>query len=417
MMKISAIVAEYNPFHNGHLYQLEKTKELTECDYVIAVMSGNFAQRGIPCCVDKYTRTKMALTSGIDLVIELPMPFATASAERFCEGAVSILTKTNLVNTISFGSESGKLDLLIDTAKLLLDEPPSISESIQTSLREGISFPRARATALANYLHRDPKYGYTNAEIMDTLNTPNNILGIHYIKALLKYDSPITPLTIKRKIAAYHDDTLSSHIASATAIRKHLTLQNMAIIGQSMPSNTHSLLQANLEKNNFIPTLDSYSQLLQYKLSFSDTKQLYTLWDIPKDLLSSIINVSKNNYNISDIIQAVCSKTYTKATVQRALLRILLDVDSLTMNALNAVNWIPYIRVLGCKKSATKLLSELTKSSSVPIITNLGRNYSNLNSLSKKLIDFELAATKLYYLAGQSPWLANQDLTAPFIVL
>ena len=416
-MKISAIVAEYNPFHNGHLYQLQKTKALSNCDFVIAVMSGNFAQRGIPCCTDKYTRTKMALASGIDMILELPFPFATASAERFCEGAVSILNKTNLVDTISFGSELGELKLLEQAASLLMNEPLEVSEAIQNDLRKGISYPRARVSALSNYLHTHLDSPHDAASIANILSTPNNILGIHYIKALLYYRSPITPLTIKRKTAAYHDDTIRTTIASATAIRKHLTLQNPQAIHQAMPPRSHDLFMESFKKNGVLPQLDDYSEFLQYKLSFSELRHFYALWDIPGDLLNSLLHAHKQHFKISEIIACVCSKTYTKSTVQRAILRILLEVDTLTLNALHSIDWIPYIRVLGCKKSAIPLLSELTQSSSVPIITNLGRQYGDLDPLAQKLINIELAATKLYYLGARTPQYCNQDMTAPFIVL
>lgn len=405
-MRVTGIIAEYNPFHNGHLYQIEKTRQITQCNFIIAAMSGHFTQRGLPAIVDKYTRTKMALLSGVDLVIELPVPFATASAERFSEAGVSLLHKTGVVDCLSFGSECGDIHLLNLLAHTLLNEPPEVSLHIQTLLNEGVSYPRARMHALSHFLN-DTSYE-------SVMHSPNNILGTEYIKALLKYKSAITPLTIPRKTAHYHDTTIYTHLASASAIRKQIALGCEQKIQETMPKLSYDLLIKTLEK---VPSSNDLSSLLHYKLIFSTLEDLYTLWDIPPNLCRSIKNAHKQFYHFSEITSAVTSKTYSRATVQRALLRILLSIKTPFMSELEAIDWIPFIRVLGCKRASLHLLSHLSKASKVPLITNLGKQYKQLDSLSQTLIDYEERATSLYYCLQKQPSKYKEDFTQSFIIL
>lgn len=410
-MHVTGIVAEYNPFHNGHLYQLTECKKTTHADFVIAVMSGNFTQRGVPSLSDKFIRTQMALMSGIDVVLELPVPFATASAERFCEAAISILNKTGVVNTLSFGSEIGEISTLYKIAEVLTNEPPQLSHDIRNYLKQGMSFPRAREMALAHYLSLDP---HLTEDISLALGHPNNILGIEYIKALLKYDSPIYPVTVKRKDAHYHDRDIKTSIASATAIRTQLKQENVESVKSCMPAKNFELLVHQLKH---IPTLDDLSDFLQYKLIFSNKEDLYSLWDIPEELTHSILNTFTKTLSISAIIKEVTSKTYTRATVQRALFRIILNVLQNDMQALQSIDWIPYIRVLGCKKSATPLLAQITKTASVPIITNVNKSYPLLDACGKTLLDYELKASHIYHYLLKNPHLYTQDFTQSFIKL
>lgn len=397
-MKITGIIVEYNPFHNGHLYQIERARALTQCDYLIVVMSGNFAQRGIPCITDKFARTEMALTCGVDLVLELPVPFATASAERFSEAAIGLLHKTGLIDTLCFGAEIDNLPLMEAIATLMLDEPPMISEAIQTHLRAGISYPRARVLAIASYLHSHNRFDQQT--IHDLLTSPNNILGIEYLKALRKYGSNIRPLAIQRIANHYHDEAITSTIASATAIRKAYVDAKRDLVQTAMPSAAYSLLATS---HKTAPNLDALTQSLLYKLIFSDMTDLYAIWDVPKHLCHAIVNASKTCTTISEIVDTVTSKTYSRATVQRTILRILLNVKNEAIAPLEEIGWIPYIRVLGCRKSALQLLSLLSTHAKVPVITNPRKALSTLDPLSDQLLQHEFRATHLYaLLAGRS---------------
>lgn len=410
-MHIAGIVAEYNPFHNGHAYQIQTLRDETHPDFVIAVMSGQFSQRGLPTIVDKFVRTKMALASGIDMVIELPIPFATASAERFSQAAVSLLHQTGIVDTICFGSECGDIDALNTVADTLLNPPPLFSTKLKEYLRDGLSFPRAREQALIDTLEIDPAH---NNNFSPIINNPNNILGIEYIKALKQYNSRIQPFTIKRIQADYHDLHVTGEITSATAIR-HLAHQNdFEIIKGCMPLTSFKYLE---EALHYIPSYERLYSFLHYKLIMSSKEDLYALWDIPKELIHSILNYFPCCTTLDDLINKVTSKTYTRATVQRSLLRILLHITEIDMVSLEPLGWAPYIRVLGCRKEALSLLGELTKKSHCNIITNVGKSYSTLSPDEKCLMDYELKATALYHSLIPNPQGYNQDFTQSFIKL
>lgn len=413
-MFVTGIVAEYNPFHNGHLYQLNETKKKTSSDFIIAVMSGNFTQRGLPSIVNKFVRTQMALSCGIDMVLELPAPFAAASAERFCEASVSILNKTGLVDAISFGSELGEIDLLQAIARVLVAEPSQLSLDIKSYLSQGYSFPKARQAALTAYFSKSKAVHSSVEQLKNAVENPNNILGIEYIKALIKYNAPITPLTIKRQGSNYHDTQIYSSMASATAIRTQFSSGDTSSIKGCMPLQNYNLL---MQHTHTIPALEDLSDFLHYKLIFSNKSSLYSLWDIPKDIILSILNCFTKKLSILEIIDEVTSKTYTRATVQRALFRIILNVLQSDMDRLKALEWIPYIRVLGCRKNAAVLLSEMTKRASVPVITNLKTAYPALSQEAHLLLDYEIKAGHIYHYISKNASQYHQDFTHPFIKL
>ena len=413
-MHVTGIVAEYNPFHNGHLYQLNQSKLRTNSDFVVAIMSGDFSQRGVPCIANKFIRTQMALLSGIDMVLELPVPFASASAERFSEAAVSALSKTGIINTLSFGSEIGDISLLQKIANSLVSESPFLSQLLQDYLSKGYSFPRARENAIIDLFSASDPHSIHVDSIKETIGNPNNILGIEYLKALIKYDSKILPLTIKREGSNYHDTCINDSIASATAIREQLKACEHELIKQCMPYKCYNLL---LNHTNGIPSIDDLNDFLHYKLIFSNKSDLYALWDIPKNLIESIYNCFTENMHISEIINRVTSKTYTRATVQRALFRIILGLLQEDMDKLSAIEWIPYIRVLGCKKNSTILLSEMTKRAQVPIITNFKPSHLNFSPEAHLLSAYQLRASNIYQHITKSSKSYNQDFKHAFIKL
>lgn len=408
-MEITGIVAEYNPFHNGHLYQIQQTKFQTHCDAIVAVISGNFSQRGQATIADKFTRTKMALLNGVDLVLELPVPLATASAEFFAQGAISIFEQSNIISLLSFGSEHGDVSLLQKIATALIYNQDTIDISIKSYLKQGLSYPRARQQALIDFL--SSKHTDTIPSLLEVLQSPNNILGIEYIKALTKFHSSIVPFTIKREGAHYHDQEIDSSIASATAIRHALNMGSEDYIA-SMPSSASALLNHAL-----LPSMEKLSTFLHFKLMFSKIEELYATWDIPSDLIHTFVKHVYDSPSYEVLVSRCTSKTYTKSTVQRSLLRLLLEVKR--DDILDSPSHIkaPYIRVLGCRKTGTGLLKSLCKNASVPVITNLNKQYSSLTVEQKKWIDYELKATKLYAYATANPQLAASDFTQPFIIL
>ena len=409
-MQIAGIIAEYNPFHNGHFYQITKTKSETGCDAIVAIMSGNFSQRGSATITDKFTRTKMALLNGVDLVLELPVPFATASAELFAQCAVSILHQSQIIDLISFGSECGDISLLDTIAQTFLTHTEELDPLIKEALKKGQSFPRARTEAAINLLNRST-LGQAHSDLQVALESPNNILGIEYLKARHQLNSSITPFTVKRLHANYHDSEISGTIASATAIRHSIT-QDRSVHQNCMPSSAAYLLERNV-----YPCMESLAQFLHFKLMFSNPEELYAVWDIPRDLIHTFIKHAKIAPDYQKLVDLCTSKTYTRATVQRALLRILFDIRSEEITPFIHPTSIPYIRVLGCRKEALSILKLLSSKSSVPLITNLGKQYSQLTPDQKLFIDYELRATKLYHYLTQMPKLASQDFTQPFVLI
>lgn len=409
-MQIAGIIAEYNPFHNGHFYQISQTKKDTNCDAIVAIMSGNFSQRGTATISDKYTRTKMALQGGVDLVLELPVPFATASAEFFAGGAVKLLHQTNIIDLISFGSECGDLSLLQEVSDVLLHKKEYLDPLIKEYLKQGLSFPRARTKALSNYLL--PIVPDSKQDLLqNVLESPNNILGIEYIKALTSLNSTIKPYTVKRMGSNYHDTAIYGPLASATAIRESLTT-DATQHKYCMPPSSFELLDS-----HHLPSMEKLASFLHFKLIFSQEEDLYSLWDIPKDLINTFVKSAQSAPSYSELVKLATSKTYTRATVQRALLRILLELKTSDMNHILTQNELPYIRVLGCKKDSTWLLNQISKRSTTPLITNLGKQQHLLNECGKQLISYEIRATKLYHYLANTSSKNLQDFTQPFILI
>jgi len=246
-MKVLGIVVEYNPFHNGHLYHLQASRASCRADCVVGVMSGNFTQRGEPAIINKWARTEMALLNGVDLVIELPCAYAMASAEYFAFGAVKLLDSLGAVDTLCFGSESGNIQKLAEVASILADEPILYKQALKTSLASGKSFPAARQEALSNYLNSLLGRDY----LSDAITSPNNILGIEYLKALIKLNSKIVPISIERKGSGYHSLELSGEICSATAIRKTLAENNWSdakqLLACALPKQSLAILEREIE--------------------------------------------------------------------------------------------------------------------------------------------------------------------------
>lgn len=406
-MHIIGIVVEYNPFHNGHLYQIEQIRNKYPKSAIVVVMSGHFSQRGLPCIVDKYTRAQMALSCGVDLVLELPTVYATSSAERFAEAAINTLHLSGIVDTLCFGSETSDLSLMNELADLLVHEPPFVSTQLKVYLNEGESYPRARLLALQDYLKNfSTQPNYENLDSL--LSQPNNILSIEYLKALKRLQSPIKPFSIQRQSSNYHDVNIEGPIASASAIRHQIQKGQLQLAEHSMPQRAFSLLTGSPQKEIH---LDDYTELFHYKMIMSNPETLYATWDVPKNLINSLIHATKTFSPLSQIVDHVTSKTYTRATVLRTILRILLEVNEKDMDALKEINWIPYLHVLACRKDSTYLLSKLTTNCRVPLLINVGKDYNKLTPLGKTLFDYETKASKLYALLCHTPNIADKDFT------
>ena len=404
-MKITGIIAEYNPFHNGHQYHIEKTKELTGADYVVVVMSGSFTQRGIPAFTDKYTRTQMALSCGADLVLELPLYYATGSAEYFAIGAVSLLDKLGIIDSICFGSECGNITLLTEIAQILVQEPAHYQELLQAALKDGQSYPVARNSAFVQYISdTSPEKAVMYKEV---LRSPNNILGIEYCKALLKRNSSMTPYTIKREGGAYNDTALTAINSSALAIRTALSCTDDFVqVQNQMPASAYMLLQ-NAYKQKVPVTPEDISLLLHYRLLLHETEGYTKFMDVSEELSHRIMKNLRYYKDFTSFCELLKTKEITYSRISRALLHVLLSVTKENMNCYKANDYIMYARMLGFRKNATALFALLKqttvankqvseKALAIPLISKLADAKEYLSDTALSMLAEDIRATHIY---------------------
>lgn len=355
-MKIVGLITEYNPFHNGHQYHIEKALEITGADAVVVVMSGNFVQRGTPAIMPKHLRTEAALKGGASVVIELPVCYATGSAEFFAYGAVSILEKLCCVDSICFGSECGNIEVLQDLAKIIHNEPKQYQESLNLYLRQGNSFPLARQKAMKDFL---------KSNVADSiLGEPNNILGIEYLKALYRLDSKMKPYTIQRISSHYHDEYLKETYSSASAIRKAINDLDTFDWSSQVPASLTSLYRENYQLRYPVYTND-FSLLLKYKLLNETKESLMAYADVSEELANRILNNLNGYVSFEQFCELLKTKEITYSRISRALLHILLDLKTEDMTE------IEYAHVLGFRTEDSEVLSLLKKQTSIPLVTKL----------------------------------------------
>lgn len=379
-MKVVGLIAEYNPFHNGHEYHIEKAKKITGADAAVVIMSGDFVQRGTPAIMPKHMRTRSALMCGADLVIELPVCYATGTAEQFAYGAVSILDKLGFVDCICFGSECGNIDSMQEIAQLLLHESIEYKEMLQEFLRLGMSFPTARQNAL-EHLHPDKDYS-------KILEQPNNILGIEYLKALDRIGSKMIPYTIQRLSSQYHDIELQDGYSSASAIREAIERNAFDCIYEQIPKASHVLLKE--KYNNCYPIYaNDFSLLLKYRLLNESKATITEYADVSTDLANRIYNQLNKFVDFDQFCELLKTKELTYSRISRALLHIILGIRKTDYKILE------YARVLGFRTESTELLSVLKRYTRIPLVTKLTASY-NLSDSAKKMLDADIFASNLY---------------------
>ncbi len=397
-MRVTGIIAEYNPFHNGHLYQLETAKKETDADFIIIVLSGDFMQRGIPGILNKWERATMALACGADLVLELPVLSACASAEAFAAGGVSLLQKTGVVTNLCFGAETADSEAFLSLAGLLNQEPDEYKKLLRKELKLGKSFPAARNAAIRQYLGTD--------NFSELLSSPNNILGLEYTRSLLKNPSSIKPYIVKRKGSGYNDESFSGAFSSATAIRRSFADTEFAgqshatscDIWDSIPLAAQPLLKDALENNIFL-FLNDFSSMLSYKLLLEKEKGFSSYLDVNEDLSNKIKKELSSFQNWSDFVLQLKSKELTHTRISRALLHILLNITDEKSDFAKEYSYAPYLRVLGFRQSATPLLSAIKKNASVPLVTKLADAKKTLSKDAFFLLQQDIFAADVYRLA------------------
>ncbi|MDR1017629.1 MAG: nucleotidyltransferase [Lachnospiraceae bacterium] len=388
--KILGIITEYNPFHNGHKYHIEKAKEITGCNKVICVMSGDFVQRGEPAIIDKYFRTTVAINEGIDLLIELPIEISTGSSEFFATGAIKLLNSLGIVDCLCFGSECGDLTTLSNIAHILTDEPSEYTTLLQVNLRNGLSFPKAREKALSEYIGDE--------KISDLLSSPNNILGIEYLKAIEKTHSKIIPYTIKRLGMGYHDKLGDNSMPSASSIRDFLTNSDELIsnpLSGEILNGMPPLMELFILDNQYKATpieLNDFSLILRYKL-LNETKETLTKYlDVTEDIANKIYNNLNTFKSITDFIEILKSKDITYSRLSRIFIHIILDIKSEKIEDITTPN---YIRFLGFAKDSSNLLKEIKEKSSLPLLSKLS-NTEKLSKKGKEQLENNIKASNIY---------------------
>ena len=418
-MKVTGIIAEYNPFHNGHEYHIQKSRERLKSDYTIVVMSGNYVQRGAPTIIDKYSRAEMALRAGADLVLELPTCFATASAEYFAYGGVAILDKLNLVDDLCFGTES--LDVLdpadsseqVDEAvrditgqfgkiaDILVDEPEEFKEVLKKALREGLNHAAAKSRAIGEILGED---------YVRVMETSNNILGVEYMKAIRKLGSKIKPDPVPRRLSSHNDTAINEGFSSATAIRNAIyNKYDMHALGSTVPEYALDILMDRYLVS-FPIFRDDFSLVLGAELlKAKEGADLTRFFGVSEDLANRILNLRDDFKTFVEFKDDLATKNISKATSSRALMHIALGITESDMQDMYSRDSIRFVKVLGFRESSKELLSEIKKKSDVKLVTKLA---DAVREGADRMLLQNIEADRMYRMVAMNKF--GADLKNPF---
>ncbi|MNO30355.1 hypothetical protein D3C76_202930 [compost metagenome] len=391
-MKIVGLIVEYNPLHNGHAYHFAEAKRLADADAVITIMSGSFLQRGEPAIVSKWARTEMALSLGVDLVLELPTAYAVQSAEWFAYGAVALLEATGVTTHLCFGSEAGALEALQPLAERLADESAELQAQVAEELATGASYPAAFAAAAARTCAEGGAGSVDAAAAQALLEQPNNSLGLHYLIALRRLGSGITPLTLRRLAADYRDAApRDAAIASATAVRNLLAHSGLASALPYLPACTADILAREFAAGRGPITWESFAQPLFHKLLLSTPEELASHHEMTEGLEYRIKKLlpKLEEPTVEHLLHKLKTKRYTHTKLQRMLLHVLLQHSSTALSRAALSNGPGYLRVLGFSNKGRQLLKVMKKTAALPIVTRAAE-------LEHPQLELDLRASSVY---------------------
>ena len=392
-MKSLGIVSEYNPFHNGHKYHIQAARQEFGAESIVCIMSGSFVQRGEPAMFDKWSRAKMALQNGADLVIELPFVYSCQPAEIFSFGAINILNNLGIIDGICFGSELGSSDALTEIAALLINEPEEFSQLVKLHLKDGNTYPRSVSLALGAY------YRGNEAINADIWENPNNILGIEYIKSIMLIKSHIVPYTIKRASNQYNDLKITQPIASATAIRQEFNDFGMSEkLQTAIPTASFDIIKANIEEGKGPVFMEGYSDILLYRLRTMTIEQISEYISINEGLEYRIKKAADKASCIEELITAIKTKRYTRAFIQRLLCHILIDLKWEKTKVLKQLDTPSYCRVLGFNDIGKQLLRNITDNSQCPVINKVA-SFKTEEATLNDIFEYDIRSTDIYNLA------------------
>lgn len=409
MNSVLGVIAEYNPFHTGHLYHILESKKLSKTDYTVVVMSGNFVQRGNTSIVDKWTKTEMALKCGADLILELPTIYSISSAENFAEGSIRILDSLGIVDIFSFGNEHCDISVLDDIANVLYKEPKEYSTILNRELQKGLSFPKARENALMLYLNDIRRYA-------SVLSSPNNILGIEYLKALKRTKSFMQPLAVNRYGSQYNSTTVSNGFASATAIRELIKKRDFIEVAKVMPKSSFNLLKDSIFKGQYVPDIVKFEKEILYKFRTMSQEQINDLPDINEGL-DVVLKKAANSCNtLKEFFNIAKTRRFTQTRLQRVCLYALLGITKKDMQVSKKIQ--PYVRVLGFNNKGKELISEVHRQNpKLPIVTSVKKFMdSNANKNLKSMLEIDINATNIYTLGYEYDSWANLDYTHKLVI-
>ena len=377
---IYGLVSEFNPFHNGHKWLIDKVK--TENDTVVTVMSSSFVQRGDISIISKMDRTFASLKNGVDLVLELPSVYSLSSAEDFGKSSIEILKATNIIDKVVFGSECGDIDLLKKGISALKDE--NVQSLIKENMDKGVTYPKAIHNSISKLCSDD---------IANLFDGANNILGMEYLKSL--ENSNITAITFSRKGAGHNDEFSSGDFASGSFIRENYS--NRELYTPEYPITDTAKIE-NIEK------------IILYKLSSMTENELRNIPDVHEGFENRIIKAVQNTNNFNELCEKLKTKRYTMSRIRRIICRAILGID----NSVKEIS-VPYIRVLGFTEKGSKLLKEIKENGTLPLITNVKNGYDNHDNNGKKILEIENLATKLWSLASCNNTILNNEFTQQII--
>ncbi|MBO5261226.1 MAG: nucleotidyltransferase family protein [Coprococcus sp.] len=398
-MSTVGIVCEYNPFHKGHQYQINMALEKSGADSVVCFMSGNFLQRGVPALADKYTRAHIALREGVAAVFEIPFVYATSSARDYAYAAVALMNKLRCIDYISFGAETNNLELLKFIAHITINEPEAVSKDINQLVSSGLSYGRARATAICSYIkngtfeEKDSAllHDFNVNELDDILASPNNILAIEYLAALEKTESSIKPVLIPRAIAHYNSTSTRNDICSATAIREKLKKEDISFLSRHVPASCYDILK-DAYKKTFPVFDDSLSQLL----SGARLMGLRTdVVDMDNDLAGRFSKLDINMSYNETALKLKC-RNYTLTHIQRALLHYIFQLTPDIYSFFKEHGTIYYARLLGMRLDKRHIVNRIKKCTDIPIITKTARANDILDYPADIMFSFDTRAQLVY---------------------
>lgn len=379
MTDVLGIIAEYNPFHNGHKWQIEKAKSMFGDCPVLTIMSGHFTQRGCPALLDKWQRAEMAVHGGADLVLELPFISACKSAEFFATGAVKILNEAGIVSHLCFGSETGDIATLQKTAQITTTS--EFRQNLKQHLKAGLTYAAAIEQSLSEHL----------GELFPDFLGPNNILAVEYIKALEAIGSSIKPVAIARKTAQHLDKEIKSDIASATAIRSNISSGRLdGAILQTMPEASRQIILQAQQRQELLSDYSTFNQLLFYRLRQLTPEQIASIADISEGLQYRIKKAAQKAATFDELLTLASSKRYPKTRIMRIFCQLLvLDGNPPESQA-------PYFRILAFNKRGRDLIKKIRSQTVFPLITNLPDLYTKLDSKTRHSLDADIKATDTF---------------------